>query len=271
MAVGASLSFKRTLHRSSAGISSLLCVIPKATHKRSFIFTVRLRGLPSRMGSLSAVPTVVVSSPSHRESAAGTEHSTATMHSRDFRRLTMRSANPAWRRGLQSVRPVRRVAELGSLYPQTRTGKMQLTEFSQDQIWTRDYPVKLAICPFNARMSVIRLEDGQLMLHSPCDINDATAAAISKLGQVGYIVAPGSFHHMYVTEAQRRFPNAQTYICPGIERKVPSLRFDWILGPRSPAVWSDTIDQVLIRGGVDISGKWQCCTSQVKRSCSWMR
>jgi hypothetical protein len=129
-----------------------------------------------------------------------------------------------------------------------RPAKMQLTEFSQDQIWTRDYPVKLAICPFNARMSVIRLEDGQLMLHSPCDINDATAAAISKLGQVGYIVAPGSFHHMYVTQAQRRFPNAQTYICPGIERKVPGLQFDWILGPRSPAVWSDTIDQVLIRG-----------------------
>jgi hypothetical protein len=125
---------------------------------------------------------------------------------------------------------------------------LQLTEFSENQIWTRDYPVKLAICPFNARMSVIRLQDGQLMLHSPCEIDDATAAAISKLGQVGYIVAPGSFHHMHVTSAQHRYPNAPTYICPGVERKVPSLRFDWILGTRSPAVWSDTIDQVLIRG-----------------------
>jgi hypothetical protein len=127
---------------------------------------------------------------------------------------------------------------------------MELTEFCKNQIWTRDYPVKLAMCPFNARMSVIRLEDGRLMLHSPCDIDDGTAAAISRLGNVCYIVAPGSFHHMHVTSAQRAFPNAQTFICPGIERKVPSLQLDWILGPRSPAAWSDTIDQVLIRGAI---------------------
>lgn len=86
------------------------------------------------------------------------------------------------------------------------------------------------------------------MLHSPCDIDDATAKAISKLGEVYYIVAPGSFHYLHVTSAQRRFPDAQTFICPGIEHKVPRLHFDWILGPRSPMAWSDTINQVLIRG-----------------------
>lgn len=125
---------------------------------------------------------------------------------------------------------------------------MDLAEFSKNQVWTGDYPVKLAMCPFNAQMSVIRLKDGRLILHSPCDVDDATATAISRLGEVCYIVAPGSFHHMHVASAQRRFPNAQTFICPGIEHKVPSLHFDWILGPRSPAAWSDTIDQVLIRG-----------------------
>lgn len=125
---------------------------------------------------------------------------------------------------------------------------MQLTEFSKDQIWTGNYPVDLPTCPINARMSVIRLTDGRLMLHSPGDIDDATAAAIAKLGQVGHIVAPGSLHHLHVAAAQRRFPNAQTYICPGIEHKLPDLRFDWILGPRPPLAWSDTIDQVLVRG-----------------------
>jgi hypothetical protein len=129
---------------------------------------------------------------------------------------------------------------------------MQLTEFIKGQIWTRDYPVNLAVCPFNARMSVIRLGDGRLMLHSPCGMDDATAEAISKLGRVGHIVAPGSLHHMHVAEAQRRFPEAQTYLCPGVERRAPNLRFDWILGPRSPAAWSDTIDQVLILGNTNV-------------------
>ena len=125
---------------------------------------------------------------------------------------------------------------------------MELKEFSNNQIWTVDYPVTYAICPFHARMSVIRLEDGRLMLHSPCEMDDAMAAAIERLGQVCWIVAPGSFHHLHVASAQRRFPEAQTFVCPGIERKLPGLPFDWILGPCSPPAWSDTIDQVLIRG-----------------------
>ena len=126
---------------------------------------------------------------------------------------------------------------------------MQLTEFIADQIWTKDYPVSIAICPFNARMSVIRLGDGSLMLHSPCDIDDATAADIATLGQVACIVAPGSLHHLHVASAQRRYPKALTYVCPGVERRAPGLGFDWMLGPRAPAAWSGTIDQVLIRGG----------------------
>lgn len=117
--------------------------------------------------------------------------------------------------------------------------KMQLTEFSAGQIWIKDYPVRYAGCTFNARMSVVRINADELMLHSPCPIDDLTSAALMKLGRVAYIVAPGSFHYMNVAETQRRFPRAQTYICPGVERKVPDLDFDWILGctvPYSPAV-----------------------------------
>ncbi|MGA8278192.1 MAG: DUF4336 domain-containing protein [Rhodanobacteraceae bacterium] len=125
---------------------------------------------------------------------------------------------------------------------------MQLTEFIPDQIWLLDYPVEYAGCRFNARMSIVRLANGTLMLHSPCDMDDATAKAVSGLGSVSCIVAPGSFHYMYVAKAQSRFPAAKTYICPGVERKVPRLRFDWILGNCPPNEWGDTMDQVLIRG-----------------------
>ncbi|WP_426700141.1 DUF4336 domain-containing protein [Rhodanobacter sp. Col0626] len=125
---------------------------------------------------------------------------------------------------------------------------MQLTEFIPDQIWLLDYPVKYAGCRFYARMSIVRLANDALMLHSPCEMDDAIAHAISRLGLVSCIVAPGSFHYMYVAKAQSRFPAAQTYLCPGVERKVPGLRFDWILGDRPPTDWVGTMDQVLIRG-----------------------
>lgn len=125
---------------------------------------------------------------------------------------------------------------------------MHLIEFSTDQIWTADYPVKYVGCRFNARMTVIRLADGALMLHSPGPIDQAMATAISALGNVSQIVAPGSYHHMYVAQAQRWYPDADTSICSGIEHKRPGLQFDWILGSRAPAAWCDTLDQALIRG-----------------------
>ena len=83
---------------------------------------------------------------------------------------------------------------------------------------------------FDARMTVLRLSSGELMLHSPCDITTAMADKISALGPVAHIVVPGNFHHMYAATAQAAFPNAKTWICPGIERRRPGLKYDGALG-----------------------------------------
>lgn len=125
---------------------------------------------------------------------------------------------------------------------------MRLTRYVADQIWLCTYPVRLAGTRFGARMTVIRLASGEILLHSPCDIGAALAEEISALGPVAHIVAPGNFHHLHVTSAQAAFPDAKTWICPGIETKRPDLRYDGILGDRAPADWLDEIDQVLVRG-----------------------
>ena len=101
---------------------------------------------------------------------------------------------------------------------------------------------------FLSRMSVLRLADGSLMLHSPCDISDALKLEIEALGEVRHIVAPGSYHYLHVPSAQQAFPAAHTYICPGVERKMPELDFDWLLGDQPPADWADELEQVLVRG-----------------------
>jgi len=125
---------------------------------------------------------------------------------------------------------------------------MGLTEFIAGQIWLQEYPIHYAGCDFNARMSVIRLPDSTLLLHSPCEIDPLTKKAISALGDVAYIVAPGSYHYLYIPSAQAAFPEAETYICPGIERKRPEIDFDWFLADQPPEDWADTLDQVLVRG-----------------------
>ncbi|MBE9502789.1 MAG: DUF4336 domain-containing protein [Proteobacteria bacterium] len=121
-------------------------------------------------------------------------------------------------------------------------------EYIPNQIWLKEYPIHYAGTDFNSRMTVIRLKNGGLMLHSPCEIDESTKAEIETLGKVKFIVAPGSYHYFYVASAQQAFPEAETFICPGIERKKPELDFDWILGDRPDTRWEGDFEQVLVRG-----------------------
>ena len=125
---------------------------------------------------------------------------------------------------------------------------MSLTPYVADQIWLCTYPIRMAGTRFDARMTVIRLASGELMLHSPCNITAAMAKQISALGLVTHIVAPGNFHHLYVAAAQSAFPSAKTWICPGIERKDPGLKYDGLLGDVAPVGWAGEIEQVLVQG-----------------------
>jgi hypothetical protein len=125
---------------------------------------------------------------------------------------------------------------------------MPLTPYVADQIWLCAYPIRMAGTKFDARMTVIRLSSGELMLHSPCDITAAMAEKISALGPVAHIVAPGNYHTLYAATAQAAFPRAKTWICPGIERRRPGLKYDGVLGDAAPPDWTGEIDQVLVQG-----------------------
>lgn len=123
-----------------------------------------------------------------------------------------------------------------------------LYEYQKDTIWIKEYPIHYAGTDFNSRMTVIRLSNGNLFIHSPCEIDENTKVAIERLGKVGFIVAPGSYHYFYVESAQKAFPDAETFICPGIERKKPEIEFDWLLSDRPDERWEDDFEQVLVRG-----------------------
>ncbi len=123
-----------------------------------------------------------------------------------------------------------------------------LYEYQKNKIWIKEYPIHYAGTRFNSRMTLVRLSNGNLLIHSPCEIDQQTKVTIETLGKVEFIVAPGSYHHLYISSAQRAFPEAETFICPGIETKNPQLEFDWLLGDRADKRWADDFEQVLVRG-----------------------
>ena len=123
-----------------------------------------------------------------------------------------------------------------------------LKEYVPGRIWLKKYPVHYAGCDLFARATFIRLGNGDVLVHSPPPADDAVAAQVRAIGPLAHIVAPGSYHYFHVSAWQSTFPDATTWICPGVERKCPDLDFDWFLSDHSPQQWASEIDQILVRG-----------------------
>ena len=117
-----------------------------------------------------------------------------------------------------------------------------------ENLWINDQPFSLFGVRVGVRMTVIRLEDGGIWLHSPGPISDALADTISGLGPVVAVVAPNQFHHLYAGAAAKRWPSAEIFAAPGLPQKQPTLASAEVLSDRPPELWRHQIDQVLIGG-----------------------
>ncbi len=65
--------------------------------------------------------------------------------------------------------------------------------------------------PYSTRMTVVRLDDGTLWLHSPIELSRELLEEVKALGEVSYLLAPNSLHHLFVKDWQQAFPNALSY------------------------------------------------------------
>jgi hypothetical protein len=123
-----------------------------------------------------------------------------------------------------------------------------MDETVRGAIWTQTYPVRYAGTRFSGRMTVLRLADGGLWIHSPGPMDEDTVAEIRALGPVRFIVSPGTFHYFHVPACQAAFPQARTFLAPGLEVKRPELRYDAILGDTAEAEWKGQLEQVALQG-----------------------
>ena len=99
-----------------------------------------------------------------------------------------------------------------------------------------------------ARMNVVRLGDGALLIHSPTPVDDALAAEIAALGPVGYLVAPNCFHHLHAAPFLTRFPGAKVYGAPGLAQKRPDLTLAGTLDEGAALPWAGVLDHIALPG-----------------------
>ncbi len=119
-----------------------------------------------------------------------------------------------------------------------------LTQHAPD-LWTETAPHTMIGVQFGARMTVVRLPDGRVWIHSPLALTDARKAEVAAIGPIGAIVAPNLFHHLYAGHWAAAFPDAQLHLAPGLEKKRPDLQ-GTSLGGADP--WRGTLDAALVDG-----------------------
>jgi hypothetical protein len=122
-----------------------------------------------------------------------------------------------------------------------------LTNLAPD-LWiaTRHFTNELGMV--TSRMTVIRLKDGRILLHSPVPIEQDLLSAVENLGQVAALIAPNLFHHQFLTEWRSAFPEAKAFCAPGLAAKRSDFKFDGVLGDASPPEWRGQVDELVIKG-----------------------
>lgn len=127
---------------------------------------------------------------------------------------------------------------------------VRLTQVTDD-IWVYDdAPISAAGMPIPIRMTIIRLGDGGLLLHSPTRYSQAVAAQLEKLGRIRFLLAPNIAHWMFLRGWQKGLPETQTFAPPGLADRAQvrqsRLRIDRELEGPAPVEWARELEIVHI-------------------------
>jgi len=95
-------------------------------------------------------------------------------------------------------------------------------------------------------MTLIRLPDGSLVLHSPCRLSNDIASDIASIGVVKHIVAPNWFHDLYLQEYRAAYPQATLWGPRFLQTLKGKALVDEVL--QEPCPWEDAMSHYTVRG-----------------------
>ncbi len=117
-----------------------------------------------------------------------------------------------------------------------------------DDLWVAEQPLRFGLLQLGTRMTVVRLSDSSLLLHSPISLTESLRMEIEELGSVGAVVAPNRFHHLFASEWVARYPQSRLYVAPGLGDKRPDLTVTGVLPQDAPDSWLMDLECILFEG-----------------------
>ncbi|NOG72142.1 DUF4336 domain-containing protein [Roseicella sp. DB1501] len=133
-----------------------------------------------------------------------------------------------------------------------RGSAMPLHPVATDLWLVEGGPQRVLGLPIPLRMTVLRLADGGLWLHSPVPHGPDLAAALRAIGPVRHLVAPATAHWTHLPGWQAAYPEARLWAAPGVvaraARQGVALRAHGELGAGPPPDWAGQVAQEVLRG-----------------------
>ena len=86
-------------------------------------------------------------------------------------------------------------------------------------VWEAVQPLSVAGFDLGHRMTVVRLGNGDLAVHSPIAFSSAIARDVEALGPVRWIIAPNAMHDLYLHEWMEGFGEAVLLHSPALKLK----------------------------------------------------
>ncbi|MDO9597591.1 MAG: GNAT family N-acetyltransferase [Azoarcus sp.] len=125
---------------------------------------------------------------------------------------------------------------------------MPLTTLVPDQIWHAQQALSFGPLAITTRMTVVRLRDGALWVHSPITPTPALVAALNAIGPVRFVVAPNKAHHLFFLPFMEAFPHATGVVAHGLAKKRPALKEYAVLGTPAAPQWAPDLQASFIEG-----------------------
>ncbi|HIF9529324.1 TPA: DUF4336 domain-containing protein [Photobacterium damselae] len=123
-----------------------------------------------------------------------------------------------------------------------------MIEWMKDRIWYQDGQFSQLGIAVGSRMTIIKLADEKLFIHSPIQLTTQLQLELSKLGHVAMVVTPNLNHHLFLSEWWLAYPSAYFYAPPGLQQKRSDLVFDGTLNTKTEPLWHGQLLQTVLKG-----------------------
>jgi hypothetical protein len=117
-----------------------------------------------------------------------------------------------------------------------------------EDVWVQEDAIKLGPVELKLRMTVVRLGNGELWVHSPTAISDSLRQEVDQLGKVGVLVAASNGHNLFLLDWIAAYPDARVYCSAGVPKKLPALTEFSVLANSAGCPWPGDFQMQKLEG-----------------------